>query len=195
MSASTGSIVATVAARGASTSAASSPSRSPGPRTATITSRPVELGTVSLARPASRTITEPASSPSAKIARFASKCRSPPLARRSAVSSGVSESRNVSPIPTRLLYMGGRAQVRSASVAVHSAAEWAEGVRDAERRGELLTAFDLAERALSEHPDDLWLKHRAVLALARAGSTDEAARRFREYGLEAVDAEDVAALR
>ncbi len=80
-------------------------------------------------------------------------------------------------------------------MAERSAAEWAEAVRDAERRGELLTAFDLAERALDEHPDDLWLKHRAVLALARAGSTDEAARRFREYGLEGVDAEDVAALR
>src|SRR4051794_22229763 len=80
-------------------------------------------------------------------------------------------------------------------VADRPAAEWAEAVRDAERRGELLTAFDLAERALEEHPDDLWLKHRAVLALARAGSTDEAARRFREYGLAAVEAEDVAALR
>jgi hypothetical protein len=80
-------------------------------------------------------------------------------------------------------------------VAERSAAEWADAVRDAERRGELLTAFDLAERALDEHPGDLWLKHRAVLALARAGSTDEAARRFREYGLEAVEAEDVAALR
>jgi hypothetical protein len=80
-------------------------------------------------------------------------------------------------------------------VAERSAGEWAEAVRDAERRGELLTAFDLAERALDEHPDDLWLKHRAVLALARAGSTDEAARRFQDYGLAAVDAEDVAALR
>jgi len=80
-------------------------------------------------------------------------------------------------------------------VAERPAAEWAEAVRDAERRGELLTAFDLAERALGEHPDDLWLKHRAVLALARAGSTDEAARRFQEYGLAAVGAEDVAALR
>src|SRR5947209_14851229 len=55
-------------------------------------------------------------------------------------------------------------------------------------------AFDLAERALAEHPDDLWLKHRAVLALARAGSTGEAARRFVEYGLGGVEDEDVAAL-
>ena len=80
-------------------------------------------------------------------------------------------------------------------MAERSAVEWAEAVRDAERRGELLTAFDLAERALEEHPDDLWLRHRAVLALARAGSTDQAARRFREYGLTDVETEDVAALR
>jgi hypothetical protein len=80
-------------------------------------------------------------------------------------------------------------------VSERSAAEWAEAVRDAERRGELLTAFDLAERALEEHPEDLWLKHRAVLALARAGSTEHAASRFREYGLTDVQTEDVAALR
>src|SRR5437763_15465411 len=67
-------------------------------------------------------------------------------------------------------------------------------VLDAERRGELLSAFDLADRGLAEHPDDLWLKHRAVLALARAGSTGEAARRFVEYGLAGVEDEDVAAL-
>ena len=67
-------------------------------------------------------------------------------------------------------------------------------VLEAERRGEMLMAFDLAERALAEHPDDLWLKHRAVLALARTGSTGEAARRFAEYGLSEIEDEDVAAL-
>src|SRR3954470_16531674 len=69
-----------------------------------------------------------------------------------------------------------------------------EAVLEAERRGELLMAFDLAERALAERPEDVWLKHRAVLALARAGSTGEAARRFAEYGLAGVEDEDVAAL-
>jgi tetratricopeptide (TPR) repeat protein len=64
-----------------------------------------------------------------------------------------------------------------------------------ERRGELLTAFDLAERGLAEHPDDLWLKHRAVLALARTGATEEAELRFIQYGLARVENEDVAALR
>jgi tetratricopeptide (TPR) repeat protein len=76
-----------------------------------------------------------------------------------------------------------------------SAAGWLAAVTDEERRGELLSAFDLAERGLARHPDDVSLKHRAVLALARAGATDEARRRFDEYGLAAIEAEDVAALR
>ena len=75
------------------------------------------------------------------------------------------------------------------------AAAWLEAVRREERRGELLGAFDLAERGLAEHPDDLSLKHRAVLALARAGATAEAARRFEQYGLDGIADEDVAALR
>ena len=68
-------------------------------------------------------------------------------------------------------------------------------MREAERRGEPLEAFDVAERALAEHPGDVALEHRAVLALARAGSTEEAARRFVAYGLTEIDDEDVAALR
>jgi class 3 adenylate cyclase len=71
---------------------------------------------------------------------------------------------------------------------------WLEAVKAAERRGELLTAVDLAEQGLAEHPEDLWLKHRAVLALARAGATREAAQRFERYGLRATDEEDIAAL-
>ena len=86
--------------------------------------------------------------------------------------------------------MGGSAQAQTA-------AAWLEAVRREERRGELLTAFDLAQRGLAEHPDDVALGHRAVLALARAGATEEAARHFDLYGLDAVakDDEDVAALR
>ena len=76
----------------------------------------------------------------------------------------------------------------------HSARQWLEAVKLEERRGELLTAFDLAERGLAEHPDDVWLKHRAVLALARAGATEEAARRFEDYGLAGEQDEDIAAL-
>lgn len=73
--------------------------------------------------------------------------------------------------------------------------QWLQAVKDAERRGELLRAVDLAEQGLAEHPDDLWLKQSAVLALARAGATEEAARRFQRYKLEASQEEDVAALR
>jgi tetratricopeptide (TPR) repeat protein len=72
---------------------------------------------------------------------------------------------------------------------------WLEAVKHEERRGELLAAFDLAERGLAQHPDDVSLKHRAVLALARAGATEEAARRFRAYGLGDVQEEETAALR
>ena len=76
-----------------------------------------------------------------------------------------------------------------------SATAWLDAVRAEERRGELLAAFDLAERGLSEHPGDLGLEHRAVLALARTGATEEATRRFEEYGLDGVVDEDVSALR
>ncbi len=76
-----------------------------------------------------------------------------------------------------------------------TATEWLEAVRREERRGEFLAEFDLASRGLELYPDDVWLKHRAVLALARAGSTNEAARRFSELGLDAVDNEEIAALR
>src|SRR3954463_6329594 len=71
---------------------------------------------------------------------------------------------------------------------------WLEAVRGAARRGELLTAVDLAEQGLSEWPDELWLKHASVLALARAGATEEAAARFERYGLADAEEEDVAGL-
>jgi Adenylate and Guanylate cyclase catalytic domain len=76
-----------------------------------------------------------------------------------------------------------------------TSASWLDAVKSQERRGELLSAFDLAQQGLAQYPDDLWLKHRAVLALARAGATDEAARRFDEYGLAGAPDEDVAALK
>ncbi|MEA2145193.1 MAG: hypothetical protein QOG59_780 [Solirubrobacteraceae bacterium] len=76
-----------------------------------------------------------------------------------------------------------------------SATWWLHAVRAQERRGELLSAFDLAERGLSEHPGDVRLEHRAVLALARTGATEEAARRFTDYGLSASVEEDVSSLR
>jgi hypothetical protein len=55
--------VVTVPERGCASIAAISPTRSPGPRTATIASRPAELSELTFARPTSSTITDPASSP------------------------------------------------------------------------------------------------------------------------------------
>ena len=75
-----------------------------------------------------------------------------------------------------------------------SASEWLERVKSAERRGELLTAVDIAEQGLTEFPHDLWLEWGSVLALARAGATEEAAKRFARYGLASSQNEDVAAL-
>jgi len=60
-------------------------------------------------------------------------------------------------------------------------------VVDAERRGEVLAAADLAERGLEEHPDDVALRYHSVLALARAGSTAQAASRFAAYRLGDLD--------
>jgi ABC-type lipoprotein export system ATPase subunit/tetratricopeptide (TPR) repeat protein len=75
-----------------------------------------------------------------------------------------------------------------------SAEEWLAEVLHAERRGELLQAFDLAERALEDYPENGALRHRAVLALARSGSTAEALRRYEEFRLRDLDTEDTAAL-
>jgi len=75
-----------------------------------------------------------------------------------------------------------------------SADQWLAAVLRAERRGELLTAFDLAERGLDEHPDEVSLRFHAVLALARTGSTTQAMRRFIELDLSSVDSEDAGSL-
>lgn len=50
--------------------------------------------------------------------------------------------------------------------------------------GDLLLAFDRASEHLGRHPDAEILKHRGVLALARAGATERAAKLFREWGLD-----------
>ncbi len=75
-----------------------------------------------------------------------------------------------------------------------TAGEWLEEVLRNERRGEFLTAFDLAERGLGEYPSDVLLRYHTVLVLARAGSTLQAMQRFVEFDLEAVGSEDTAAL-
>lgn len=73
-------------------------------------------------------------------------------------------------------------------------AEWLARVRECERRGELLLAYDNAVQGLEAHPGDLWLAHRAVLNLAKAGATARAGREYARLGLERSGEPDVAAL-
>jgi class 3 adenylate cyclase len=89
-----------------------------------------------------------------------------------------------------------RISITASESVPRSSGWWLDATRAQERRGELLSAFDLAERGLGEHPHDLALMHRAVLALARTGATPEAQRRFEQYRLAEIEDsdEDVAAL-
>jgi len=75
--------------------------------------------------------------------------------------------------------------------AQHSASEWVAAVKAAERDGEFFRAYDAARQGLSEHPDDLLLRHRAVLALARSGATEQAQALYRELGLEGRQETDI----
>jgi len=64
-----------------------------------------------------------------------------------------------------------------------------------EKGGDLLKAYDLLVEGLALHADNLDLKHRAVLVLARAGATEHARREFQRLGLEGIkNNEDVLAL-
>jgi len=58
------------------------------------------------------------------------------------------------------------------------------------RRGDLLVAFDLALQASKEAEDTLRYKHRALLALARAGATDRALKLFADWKLDEAATED-----
>jgi class 3 adenylate cyclase len=68
--------------------------------------------------------------------------------------------------------------------APQSPAEWVAAVRRCERQGELFRAYDLAGQGLANFPDDLALKHRAVLCLASTGAHQQAAELMRELGLD-----------
>ena len=75
-----------------------------------------------------------------------------------------------------------------------SPADWLVRVRQFERRGELLLAYDTALHGLEEHPYDVWLGHRAVLNLAKAGATNRAQAEFERLRLAASGEPDVVAL-
>lgn len=72
--------------------------------------------------------------------------------------------------------------------------DWLDLTRGLERRGEFLRAYDTASHGLEYHPEDLWLRYRAALALARAGATQLARQRYEEYRLADHQDEDIAAL-
>ena len=83
------------------------------------------------------------------------------------------------------------------------AADWLAEVRRLEREGELFRAYDLARHALERFPDDLALKHRAVLCLASTGAANQAGALFDHFRLDQAIEEslgsglalDIAALR
>jgi hypothetical protein len=64
-----------------------------------------------------------------------------------------------------------------------TAQDTVQAIRAAERQGDVLRAYDIAQRGLADDGDDLWLRHRAVLDLARSGSTHFALAEFERLGL------------
>ncbi|MFI5020915.1 MAG: hypothetical protein ACHQRJ_04585 [Alphaproteobacteria bacterium] len=58
------------------------------------------------------------------------------------------------------------------------------------RRGDLIVACDLAHRAVEEFPDVLAYKHRALLAMARAGATARALDLYGKWALGEAATED-----
>jgi class 3 adenylate cyclase len=64
--------------------------------------------------------------------------------------------------------------------------EWRDNIRHAIGRSELLEAYDLAERALAEYPDDPHLRWAAVLVLARSGATRQARDRYNRFKMNEV---------
>ncbi|HEX2827662.1 MAG TPA: adenylate/guanylate cyclase domain-containing protein [Burkholderiales bacterium] len=75
-----------------------------------------------------------------------------------------------------------------------NAADWLARARQFERRGELLLAYDTALHGLEEHPGDVWLAHRAVLNLAKAGALSRAEAEFQRLNLGESREPDVVAL-
>jgi class 3 adenylate cyclase/tetratricopeptide (TPR) repeat protein len=64
--------------------------------------------------------------------------------------------------------------------------QWRDEIQHAIGRGELLEAYDLAEHALAEYPDDPHLRWAAVLVLARSGATQQARSRYNRFKLNEI---------
>ena len=56
-------------------------------------------------------------------------------------------------------------------------------IRTRFRRGELARAYDWCLEGLKHYPDNLWLKHRAVLCLTRSGALERAQTAYAEFRL------------
>ncbi len=70
-----------------------------------------------------------------------------------------------------------------------------DDIADRFKQGDLARAYDLCQDALRQRPDDLWLRHRAVLCLIRSGALERAERDFYRFRLaEARHNEDCLAL-
>lgn len=70
-----------------------------------------------------------------------------------------------------------------------------EKITECMKRGQLQRAHDLCVAELERTPDDLWLRHRAVLCLVRSGALERAENAYARYRLaEAVHDEDCLAI-
>ena len=69
-----------------------------------------------------------------------------------------------------------------------------EESKEASRQGDYLRSYDLATQGIELDKENIWLKHQAVLSLARSGAIDEAYDRYRAFGLADNEHEDIAAL-
>jgi Adenylate and Guanylate cyclase catalytic domain len=72
----------------------------------------------------------------------------------------------------------------AAAARSRTAGDWLVAARRYEREGELLQAYDIAMQGLHRFPENLALKHRAVLCLASTNATAQAAHLFEKLGLD-----------
>ena len=77
--------------------------------------------------------------------------------------------------------------------AIAPADDWQRRARQYERDFEYFRAYDTAVQGLAEHPGDLALKYRAVLALAKSEATPQARKKYQEFGLDRIGDADIAA--
>src|SRR5262245_1121673 len=78
--------------------------------------------------------------------------------------------------------------IQQSDLTPKTASVWLDEARAQQREGELFRAYDLATQGLAQHPDNLELKHCAVLSLASTGATRQAKAKFTDLGLDKVSA-------